>query len=175
MLLCIKGDIKDGKEVISYLEMLGGKNDGNLKGDVRDHYYFIWDDGCINSTTIPSGITFTLREFKNRYPYKIGDKVVDLKTSKTAEVYKLHWSESNHVVYYSIKYLDNTGCIRNTKDLQYLEEKSEFEKGYYSAVEKALKWLKENTDWSFEYDEVGRNFDFGKLEEFKEYMKNNIV
>lgn len=175
MLLYIKGDLKNGREVISYLEMLGGKNDGNLKGDKGDHFYFIWDDGCINSTTISSGITFTLREFKNRFPYKIGDKVIDLKTGKIAEVYKLCWSESNHVVFYSIKYLDNTGCIRNTKDLQYLEEKSEFEKGYLSAVEKALKWLKENTNWSFEYDEVGRNFDFGKLEDFKEYMKKNIV
>lgn len=175
MLLCIKGDIKNGREVISYLEMLGGKNDGNLKGDKRDHFYFIWDDGCINSTTIPSGITFTLREFKNRYPYKIGDKVVDLKTGKSAEVYKLHWSENNHVLFYSIKYLNNTGCIRKNTDLRYLEEKGEFEKGYFSAVEKALKWLEVNTDWSFEYDEVGRNINFGKLEDFKEYMKKNIV
>ena len=29
MLLYIKGDLKNGREVISYLEMLGGKNDGN--------------------------------------------------------------------------------------------------------------------------------------------------
>lgn len=58
---------------------------------------------------------------------------------------------------------------------KYIDTDIEVEKGYLSAVEKAIKWLEENTDWSFEYDEVGRNFDFGKLEEFKEYMKKNIV
>lgn len=38
-------------------------------------------------------------------------------------------------------------------------------------IEKAIKWLKENTNWEFEYDECGRNLDFGKLEEFRKAMQ----
>jgi hypothetical protein len=33
-------------------------------------------------------------------------------------------------------------------------------------IEKACKWLKLNTNWDDEWDEMGRNANYGKIEEF---------
>lgn len=39
-------------------------------------------------------------------------------------------------------------------------------------IEKTLKWLELETDWGMEYDEEGRNDNYGKLEELENYLKN---
>lgn len=39
-------------------------------------------------------------------------------------------------------------------------------------IEKTLKWLELETNWSMEYDEEGRNDNYGKLEELEKYLKN---
>lgn len=38
-------------------------------------------------------------------------------------------------------------------------------------IEKTLKWLKQETDWSMEFDEEGRNPNYGKLEDLEKYLK----
>lgn len=38
-------------------------------------------------------------------------------------------------------------------------------------IEKTLKWLELETDWGMEYDEEGRNPNYGKLEELEKYLK----
>ena len=76
--LAIKGHAIRGKEVIEILEMLGGYNTVNWFGDDIDAMYFISTDRHIDNSTIKYSYTevFTLEEFLEKFPYKVGDKVV---------------------------------------------------------------------------------------------------
>ena len=38
-------------------------------------------------------------------------------------------------------------------------------------IKEACKWLKFNTDWDDEWDEMGRNMDYGMIEEFRKAME----
>lgn len=38
-------------------------------------------------------------------------------------------------------------------------------------IEKACKWLKFNTNWDDEWDEMGKNIDYGMIEEFRKAME----
>ena len=81
--LAIKGHATRGDEVISLLEMMGGKNCYNLNGLLSQYaYYFI---GGPHNVEIMAGEYifgnenmhfFTLEEFLEKYPFKVGDKVV---------------------------------------------------------------------------------------------------
>ena len=76
--LAIKGHSTRGKEVIKLLEKLGGINDeGHIGTNTwKDEYYFL-DNGYIRAYDWCDGIKFTLEEFWEKYPFKIGDKVID--------------------------------------------------------------------------------------------------
>lgn len=77
--LAIKGHSTRGKEVIELLEMMGGHNVCRLNGReqlphwVADNNY-ICNKFSKNCRDIL--LTFTLEEFLEKYPYKVGDKVV---------------------------------------------------------------------------------------------------
>lgn len=125
--LAIKGHSTRGKEIIELLAMLGGHNSLSetglrLSGTEYCCVYYIGTAGSIiyshHSIVNDDFIVFTLEEFLEKYPFKVGDKVKDLKTDKIAEVYKMHWSENNSRVYYDIKYPNNLGCQRRLMDLQ---------------------------------------------------------
>ena len=87
--LAIKGHATRGQEVIEILEMLGGKNYNNRTGTVewacfldmslQACHYYIDGDGNIECTHIKGipfpCIFFTLDEFLEKFPYKVGDKV----------------------------------------------------------------------------------------------------
>ena len=92
--LAIIGHPTRGKEVIELLEMIGGKNCYNLSGLFTDYgYYFIGgphnveirgeeyifgnEDICL----------FTLEEFLEKYPFKVGDKVVYTKFGDNYDEY----------------------------------------------------------------------------------------
>ena len=143
--LAIKGHETRGKEVIEILEMLGGKSYTALpyQGNDLDRYYYINKvDNYINAEAVWRVLlqnrfqVFTLEGFLEKFPHKVGDKVIDIKTGRIAEIYKAHWSESNNCTYYDLKLLNNTGFVRNYKFLQsYKEEtmeeiKIEIPKGY---------------------------------------------
>ena len=135
--LAIKGHPTRGKEVIELLEMMGGINKNMLSAHIGDvlnpHIYFLEPDFSDNRIVwyyllglewdgrASEMIIFTLEEFYRKYPFKIGDKVIDLKTNKIAEVYKMHWSENTNCVYYDIKYPNNYGCQRRRMDLKSMD------------------------------------------------------
>jgi hypothetical protein len=81
MELGIKGHSTRSKEVIEILEMLGGKNHCNLIGDDDRFFYYIYinDNYIYNSYIGPDEIKgykiFSLEEFLENFPYKVGDKV----------------------------------------------------------------------------------------------------
>ena len=77
--LAIKGHSTRGKEVMKILEMLGGHSySSGLLGKAKFYYYI----GNYNSISYiseeklnDSFITFTLEQFLEQFPYKVGDKV----------------------------------------------------------------------------------------------------
>ena len=88
--LAIKGHPTRGKEVIDLLKMLGGTNpfsvnNGTAVGNkvaISCYYisentskYISWD--YIGPEEIDKYKIFTLEEFLEKYPFKIGDKVMD--------------------------------------------------------------------------------------------------
>lgn len=75
--LAIMGHKERGEEVIEILEMLGGRNTNGYNGYSELLYYYIDEDGSIEcdkdeEITFPC-IYFTLEEFIEKYPYKVGD------------------------------------------------------------------------------------------------------
>ena len=106
--LAIKGHQTRGKEVIELLEMMGGKNGYNLKGLLSQYaYYFI---GGPHNVEIRAGeyifgnedmYFFTIEEFLEKYPFKIGDKVtngVDFYTIKS-----MSWSKDYETMVYDFE------------------------------------------------------------------------
>ena len=81
----IKGHATRGREVIELLEMLGGKNIYKIDA-IRDYYvYFIIDDKNktisslkLNQVLPDQFVIYTLEEFFEKYPYKVGDKVTTI-------------------------------------------------------------------------------------------------
>ena len=79
MKLAIKGHPTEGNKVIEILEMLGGTNVYHHRGgdscigytveenEIRNIHYILGDEDFI---------FFTLEEFLEKYPYKVGDKVL---------------------------------------------------------------------------------------------------
>ena len=128
--LAIKGHEKRGAEVIALLEMLGGRNTYDYRATYDNLCYYIstgtniichdWVNNCYEDEDV---LIFSLEEFLERFPYKVGDKVIDTKTDRVVEIYKAHWSETNNRTYYDVKCFDNTGYVRSHIFLQpYKEE-----------------------------------------------------
>jgi hypothetical protein len=92
--LAIIGHPTRGEEVIKLLEMVGGKNCYNLSGLFTDYgCYFIGEphtDGICGVEYIFSNediCLFTLEEFFEKYPFKVGDKVVYTKFGDNCDDY----------------------------------------------------------------------------------------
>ena len=128
--LAIKGHPTRGKEVIQLLEMLGGSNFYNYSADCDSLCFYIgessniihydWVNNCYDV------IVHTLEEFEKKFPYKVGDEVIDIIQNRPVEIYKMSWSENNNCIYYDVKRQDNVGYRRSYKFLQpYKEETME--------------------------------------------------
>lgn len=128
--LAIKGR-EYSDEVIEIFEMLGGRNINEYNGYSESLYYYIDEDGsieCDKDEEIPFPcIYFTLEEFLEKYPHKVGDKVNYVKyNDEYSSVYTIQgmrWTGA------TIEYLlDSSGFSALTKDLQSYKEKTMEEK-----------------------------------------------
>ena len=97
-ILAIRGHSSRGKEVIELLEMMGGSNIHNLSGNDIYSYYII--KGFKNEIREELYIFgneniyyFTLEEFLEKYPFKIGDKVIDNADGCPGVVCEMKWDE----------------------------------------------------------------------------------
>lgn len=111
--LAIKGDSKNGKEIISLLELFGADNIHKYNGTDTNVYYFI-NDVCnyIIDTyrdDSPKQLEYhlafyTLDDFKARFPYKIGEKVdvIGIRALRVGcEILNMQWNEEyNGIMYY---------------------------------------------------------------------------
>lgn len=130
--LAIKGHPTRGKEVIEILEMLGGKNIYACNAVEETNFYFIvvgeidYDEEIYITDKYT---VFTLEEFLEKFPYKVGDKVQRKGATSCGSVYEIEqikW-EDNQVKYIICDlYWKNCKCTVMSKDLQpYKEETME--------------------------------------------------
>jgi hypothetical protein len=136
MKLAIKGHPERGKEVIKLLEMLGGKNDLLLKG-TQASKYFITNEGRIRNYIEVKCYVMSLEEFEEKYPYKVGEKVLYLNGRKEwvkGIIDKMLWIENNNTLTYYVNNIDGTSAGRATtmflKPMKQKELKDYLKPGY---------------------------------------------
>ena len=97
--LVLKGHATRGKEVINLLEMLGANRLG-YKDTFIGFYYYIECGAICSSDEYPTYSTiFTLEEFEEKYPYKVGDKVLSY-NKWVGVIESMEWCNSlNEVLY----------------------------------------------------------------------------
>lgn len=132
--LAIKGHPTRGKEIIEILEMLGGVNKYQI-GAIRQTYvYFIDIDNTIrllqiNQLLPEKDIVYSLEEFLEKYPYKVGDKVVYkfINTYVIDTIKSMKWY-ANGVVYTLKEYEEELMA----EDLQFYKEEESMKSKYKS-------------------------------------------
>lgn len=101
--LAIKGHPTRGREVVEILEILGGENKYNINFTEYNLLYTIREgDDAIIGTYPNSSISriFTLEEFLEKFPYKVGDKVINKNYKQIFEILSVRWcAESNTIMY----------------------------------------------------------------------------
>ena len=120
--LAIKGHPTRGKEVIQLLEMLGANRLG-YKDTFVGFYYYIECGAICSSDEYPTySKVFTLEEFLEKYPYKVGDKV-EFKSIGDAnlksKIIYMEWCNSLNKVLYTTEdaHVITTEDITETKSI----------------------------------------------------------
>ena len=127
--LAIKGHPTRGDEVIEILKMLGGENIHNYGGTFNECYAIDNNKICTIYTSvaeIDNHTIFTLEQFEEKYPYKVGDKVVFkfINTYVTDTIKSMEWY-ANGVVYTLKEYEEELMA----EDLQLFKEETMKDKG----------------------------------------------
>lgn len=131
--LAIKGHATRGKEVIEILEMLGGANLYSKSCSDSNLFCYLSNEKRICELPISESyreITlFTLEEFLEKFPYKVGDRVKTI-YGKIGIVSKPIWSNRDNCIRYELE--ADTDSFYFINELQpYKEETMEKEKKYY--------------------------------------------
>lgn len=120
MVLAIKGHPTRGKEVIEILGMLGGSNAFNHDCDNSRAIYYIdeiyknYVICAVNKRKSVNYAIFTLEEFLEKFPYKVGDRVRIPEYESEVRISKMYWDGSevqyevvtDEVEWYSAKELN---------------------------------------------------------------------
>jgi hypothetical protein len=102
--LAIKGHPTRGKEVIELLKMLGGKGSESFHCSDLNRFYYIsyyesisWD--YIGSEEIDEYHIFTLEEFLEKFPFKVGDFVRIPEYESEVRICKMKWTSFSDIDY----------------------------------------------------------------------------
>lgn len=89
--LAIRGHKTRGEEVIKILEMLGGVNQYEIQIAKGDLLYTIrsYDKSIIGVYPTNTFVVFTLEQFLEKFPYKVGDKVQFKKATSCGFIYEI--------------------------------------------------------------------------------------
>lgn len=102
MTLAIKGHLTRGKEVIEILKMLGAKEEDIYKGNDTNWVYII-NEGYVDWDYPSDKYTiYTLEEFLEKYPYKVGDKVLYKIYNVYSSIKTMTWNEEKEQVIYRL-------------------------------------------------------------------------
>lgn len=124
--LAIKGHATRGEEVIELLGMLGGSNAFEHIGNNPRAIYYI-DETYANFITCSETkkacdcIIFTLEEFLEKYPYKVGDKVINTTTGDIVKIVGLVCQENTILYNYHVTDINYYGVTTVNKLLPYKE------------------------------------------------------
>lgn len=104
--LAIIGHPLEGDKVIEILKMLGGRDVG-YNGLNSQYYYYIDEYGNIAGTAeLPNNkilfIIYTLKEFLEKFPYKIGDKVNSPCKGYVKTITSMKWDSYLNTVTYKL-------------------------------------------------------------------------
>lgn len=132
--LAIKGHETRGKEVIEILEMLGGVNKSNYTADSEGLYFYIshststicydWLSAVQNDSL--GYVTYTLKEFLEKYPHKVGDKVRFSDSNTPFTISRIWWDNNASEL---ICTLEEQDIDVSSVDLQPYKEETMKEKG----------------------------------------------
>lgn len=113
--LAIKGHSTRGEEVIKLLEMMGGKNKYYYKCIEIRVGFTIGSDGSICKVTCnlyDEFRVFTLEEFLEKYPFKIGDKVKDCYRNPVT-IKSMKWSDDFETMVYDFEGTEDVLCAED--------------------------------------------------------------
>lgn len=116
--LAITGHATRGSEVIECLEMLGGINFHNFYGDESYAYYTIDSDKEIKGGSYVFGdeqlCHFTLEQFEEKFPYKVGDKVKNARVNDFIGIItNAQWDINEEQIIYKVEWDDITKSTLN--------------------------------------------------------------
>ena len=114
MKLAIKGHPTRGKEVLNLLKSLGGEERAHTQWsyEYKENLYYINKDGEIdygfgqNTLYQTTHKIYTLEEFEELYPFKVGDKVqytgttISFNKDNIFTITGLHWNHALNQVFY---------------------------------------------------------------------------
>ena len=160
--LAIKGHSTRGDEVIALLEMMGGKNVEGFIGTDSDELYTIEDNDIIQSYDWNNCVCFTLEEFLEKYPFKIGDKVtngIDFYTIKS-----MSWSKDWETMVYDF---EDSVIVLAADDMKLIDDKCE--RTHEDAIFDSIIWHLRNS-----VNNGKQNLSGGECEDyFREVVKKN--
>lgn len=133
--LAIKGHPARGEEVIQILEMLGGINKEEHNGENNRLWYNIDERNEINFFTHAFDLNdyffFTIEEFLEKFPYKVGDKVYY--DNKVCDVIEMLWNSNLNTISYGV-------CDGKMKNLAIVEELKPYKEETMEETKKDLDW-----------------------------------
>ena len=110
-----------GNEVNEILGMLCGKhpyipNIGIAKCNIKTNCYYMCDYGFISWGYIGPEETdeykiFTLEEFLEKYPFKVGDKAVYIDDNDIVVISEIMWDDTVGDIFYNVKRIDEDDCF----------------------------------------------------------------
>ena len=194
--LAIKGHETRGREVIEILEMLGGNNTAQCWGVLPNRIYVIYDSGNIGDIDSiehsPDYQVYTLEQFLEKFPYRVGDKVtVKEGDKKYYFISKMTWNGT--LMRYDAFQPGHTNYLYNyeaeklqpykERETRYLVEKANKQlEEIKKVLESAKEIIEEKTDTAFAPDLKGQDYSgkrFGyKMPngyEFECVRKNEII
>lgn len=128
--LAIRGHATRGNEVVELLEMLGGRNVRNYACNLIDYAYSINGQGIID-WYIPHPnsplVIYTLEEFLEKFPYKVGDKVKIANCVVACRVTNMIWNGTDM----EYKTTNSEETFFDDELQPYKEETMEKEEKYY--------------------------------------------
>lgn len=148
--LAIQGHLTRGKEIMELFKMMGGCECGYCGGGTG-LYYYISQFGNIEASCKPyefvDYIVYTLEEFLEKFPFKVGDKVFLYDNITEGYVTGMKWDEINETVKYCV--YTSAECWCDVKELLkwnaiYLVEKHYDEQCGEMMKDITLKHLYEN-------------------------------
>ena len=141
--LVLRGHATRGNEVIEILEMLGGVNKYQIGAVRQTCVYFLDIDGIIRLLQISQlrteqYIVYSLEEFLEKYPYKVGDKVT--LDNKLCSIIWMCWECNN--IYYQVQGIGDVFTKKVTADELNLYKEETMEKeeeNFAECIEKTIQ------------------------------------